>query len=185
MPPHGGRAHRRLNPNPRLSDGDALIIMPPFGGLYAPSLGLHLLQACAREAGYQVRVLYANMLLAAQIGASTYESLCHAATSLLIGERLFAAAAYGVPPLGRGGPVALAKVPSRYGTGSLPIELDEIVRLETVIGEWLERIVLTILGYNFRVIGCTTTFEQTAASVALLKEVKRQRTEVVTIIGGA
>src|SRR6516165_8740115 len=81
--------------------GDVLIIVPPFADFDRPALGPHVLQACAREAGFEVRVLYANLLLAEEIGAQTYLALCYAPTALLMGERFFAATAYGVPSLGR------------------------------------------------------------------------------------
>jgi magnesium-protoporphyrin IX monomethyl ester (oxidative) cyclase len=35
------------------------------------------------------------------------------------------------------------------------------------------------------VAGATTTFHQTAASVALLREIKRSTPKVITVIGGA
>jgi hypothetical protein len=40
---------------------DALILVPPFFELRYPSLGAHVLQACARAAGFRVRVFYANL----------------------------------------------------------------------------------------------------------------------------
>jgi hypothetical protein len=84
---------------PPIDSSDALIIVPPFALLNAPALGVHILQACAREAGFQVRVLYANLILAAVIGVDNYNPLCRQSHAL-IGERFFAASAYDLPPLG-------------------------------------------------------------------------------------
>ena len=78
-----------------LAGGDALIVVPPFGALNRPSLAAHLLQACALSAGYSVQVLYANILLASEIGELNYEAICYAPTPSLVGERFFAQAAYG------------------------------------------------------------------------------------------
>src|SRR5437588_757505 len=79
---------------------DALIIVPPFFELRYPSLGAHVLQACAAAAGFRVRVFYANLLFALHVGVSTYTSMAKAPSGTFLGERLFARAAYGVPPLG-------------------------------------------------------------------------------------
>jgi hypothetical protein len=59
--------------NSLLRDGDALIVVPPFAGLDRPSLAAHVLQACAAAAGIRVDVLYANLLLGAQIGELNYQ----------------------------------------------------------------------------------------------------------------
>src|SRR5215475_9081636 len=87
-----------------LSGGDALLIVPPFGGVDRPSLATHLLQACAANAGFKTPVLYANMSLARLMGDAEYTAVCFGPTSALLGERFFASWAYGVPPFGRDDP---------------------------------------------------------------------------------
>jgi hypothetical protein len=77
-----------------LAPADALIIVPPFHSTDATPLGVHILQACARKRGYEVRILYANLLLAGQIGTELYEQ-CVSAYKEYLGERFFAAVAYG------------------------------------------------------------------------------------------
>src|SRR5215207_277642 len=79
---------------------DTLIIVPPFFELRYPSLGAHVLQACAGAAGFRVRVFYANLLFASHIGLTRYTTLAQAPLSAFLGERVFARAAYGVSPLG-------------------------------------------------------------------------------------
>src|SRR5262245_37163958 len=79
---------------------DALILVPPFFELRYPSLGAHVLQACARAAGFRVHAFYANLLFASHIGLSRYTTLAQAPLGTFLGERIFARAAYGVPPLG-------------------------------------------------------------------------------------
>src|SRR5882762_7774018 len=79
---------------------DALILVPPFLELRYPSLGAHVLQACARAAGFRVRAFYANLLFASHIGLPRCTTLAQATPGAFLGERVFARAAYGVPPLG-------------------------------------------------------------------------------------
>ena len=83
-----------------LPDADVLLIVPPFALSNRPSLGVHLLQACAGKAGFRVAVWYGNLSLAARLGVPAYQAVCEAPFHLLLGERLFSAAAYGRPPLG-------------------------------------------------------------------------------------
>jgi hypothetical protein len=73
------------------------------------SLGVHMLQACARRAGFEVCVYYANLHLAAFLGEHQYNGLCQMPLAWLIGERLFARAAYGARALGHDGGARLAR----------------------------------------------------------------------------
>src|SRR5438874_404044 len=55
---------------------EAIIVVPPFAGIDRPCLAVHLLQACAKDRGINVGVVYANLMLAREIGESVYSSLC-------------------------------------------------------------------------------------------------------------
>ena len=163
----------------------ALIIVPPFAALDKPALGAHLLQACARECGFEVSVLYANLALAAEIGQATYTNVAFSPTRQLLGERLFAAAAYGTPALGRDGDQV---DPLRWAAGatlSSPMDVDDLHALEHLATRSIDDLAAAVAGLAFDVVGCTTTFQQTAASVALLSTIKRLRLETITILGGA
>ena len=67
----------------------------------------------------------------------------------------------------------------------LRVELDELYRLEQQVAPWADEVAGAIVAAGYRVVGCSTTFEQTAASVALFEAVKRRKAEIVTILGGA
>ena len=168
-----------------LRDGDALIIVPPFAGLDRPSLAAHLLQASAAERGFEVRVLYASLLFAAEIGESAYVSLSYAPTSALLGERTFAAAAYGVPPLGRGFRCDPKQLRSWQERGLEQLEEERLYAIAAAASRWADELAAAIARRSFPVVGCTTTFEQTAASIALLDRLKELRPETVTLLGGA
>ena len=172
-----------MAPGSRPRQGDALIVIPPFAALERPAFGPHLLQACAKEAGLQVRILYANLLLAARIGELNYTALCYSPLRELMGERFFAATAYGSPPLGRD----TNQVRRSWLTEYLypVIELDAIRNLEAGMAEWVDQLVPAIVQLGFDIIGCSTSFQQTAASVALLKRAKALNPHIVTIVGGA
>ena len=169
-----------------LREGDALIIVPPFAGLDRPSLAAHLLQACAARSGVRVRVLYASLLLGAEIGEINYEAVCYAPSGALLGERFFAAAAYGLPPFGNdSGYQTYFERPTERREGEVQVDLAELQRLEPKGRGWADAVGTAVAERGYKVVGCTTTFEQTAASVALLGRVKRARPRTLTVIGGA
>src|SRR2546423_261480 len=65
------------------------------------------------------------------------------------------------------------------------MDLVELARMESEMSSWVEELAAAILNHSFKVIGCTSTFEQTAASLSILRAIKDCRPEVVTILGGA
>ena len=165
-----------------LQDGDALIIVPPFAQLERPCLAAHLLQACAREAGIRVSVLYANHLWAAIVGEDRYREIsCGGMRREQIGERIFAAAAYGGPILGRDE----TSFRRRLEALDLGDAWRELARLATVAGAWADTVAAAVTQSTFRAVGCTTTFQQTSACVALLDRIKARRPMCLTMIGGA
>jgi ribosomal peptide maturation radical SAM protein 1 len=166
-----------------LGEGDALIVVPPFAGLDRPSLAAHTLQACGAAAGFRVRVFYANLVLAATIGDTTYQAICYAPTSELLGERFFARSAYGVPPLGRDDKIIGAAITSL--SGKVDLGPEEIRAIEERVAQWADEIAAAIATLGFPVIGFTTTFEQTAASVALLNRIKSLAPSKIALLGGA
>ena len=174
-------------------EAEILVVVPPFAFANIASLGAHILQARAREMGFRMGILYANLHYAAAIGH--YATLLRAPREILAGERLFAATAYGVPPLGYDAgelmnPNALVGSANQDSRGqqrayaAQRIDLTLLRELETHIGGWVDEVAAAIAAHDFKVVGCTTMFEQTAASVALLNRIKRLRPEIVTIIGG-
>jgi ribosomal peptide maturation radical SAM protein 1 len=164
---------------------DAVLIVPPFAGLDRPSLAMHLLQACARTRGFEVAVLYANMLLAREIGEREYGAICFASTSNLLGERFFAPAAYGVPTAVYEGRRHGDQPEAERASHVPPMGWEGFRQLASRAEAWAEGLASQLAGVAPGIVGCTSTFEQTAASLAILLRLKRLRPDIVTILGGA
>jgi hypothetical protein len=159
----------------QLGKGDALIILPPFAPLEIPSLGVHILQSCGRKAGFEVKVLYANIAFAAEIGERNYQALNRNLTVDLLGEQIFSLAAYG----------PAQSDSSSFASHSNDLEKGiNMAELKQIAASWTDSLSEEIAGCDFKVIGCSTTFDQTASSLALLNGIKRRMPEIVTIIGG-
>jgi len=168
-----------------LKKAHALIIIPPFASINRPSLGAHILQACCEKENITVSILYANILLASEIGVKEYESICYAPSTGLLGERFFSKNAYGID--------AASAYPNSDNTGhirtskdtGLTDNLKDYQRLALQAGEWIEQLTDVISEIDYLVVGCSSTFEQTTASVALLNKIKAKNNSVITVIGGA
>ncbi len=172
-----------------LGKGDALLIVPPFASLRWPYLGVHVLQSYARRLGFEVSILYANFYLAASIGVENYEAFTdnHKADHQ-IGERFLARAAYGLPPFGSDDFIDSEKAESLASKcrETYPnFKIAEIKALERRAALWADDIADLVAAHDFKVVGCSTSFEQTAASIALLNRVKQLRPDMLTILGGA
>ena len=166
---------------------DTLIIVPPFASLFRPSLGVHILQSCAQREGFRVGILYANIVFGADIGVEIYEKLCGDLNGTLVGERIFAQSAYGISPFKKDfddfdGNYAYK---SRYISDNSGIEVRGLRFLKSKAIKWTDAIAKAVAKHGIKIVGCTTTFQQTAASVALLKRIKFYDPEIITIIGGA
>ena len=172
-----------------LRRGHALLVVPPFAWLERPAIGVHILQALARAAGFEVQILYANLLFAASFGERSYNTLSRLQYGMLLGERMFCRAAFGGSPLGRGAQSGLAQkldaLKQFYQRSGRPmrIELETLLAFESRIPEWVDGLLAQVGHYP--VVGCSTSFEQTMASLAILKAAKRADPTVLTILGGA
>jgi ribosomal peptide maturation radical SAM protein 1 len=168
-------------PTRRPSDGEMriLLVVPPFGPTTMPSLGPHTLQAMAARGGYQVDILYANYLLAARIGFEPYGKIVSADRELQVGTRLFAPHAFADVPSGKNGRT------NDGGAQPAPQPLAQVADIEGEIPGFLEDVANIIRSANYTVVGCTTTFDQTQAALAILNRVKRDRPDIVTLLGGA
>jgi len=168
---------------------DAVLVVSPFASVGRPSLGCHLLQACAGRRGHRVAVVYGSAVFAALIGEDRYRAIERATFSALIGERLFASVAHGIPD-------ALDLLNASLAPGALPEETRERVRdlaalqgdLRTaqaateryveVVSEMLHAVAPPVVGFS-------TTFHQINPSIAVARRVAELDPAVRIIFGGA
>lgn len=159
----------------------ALLVVPPFAGVDRPSLGLHLLQACAKQAGFEIAVFYANLFLAKVIGPELYKAISYAPTFWLLGERFFAKAAYGKTGLSV---ESLAQLTQREDLDH-QVDSEALLAWCTQADRLADEMAAVIAEANFPIVGFSTTFEQTSASVAMLDRVKTLDPAILAIVGGA
>jgi hypothetical protein len=153
---------------------DALIVVPPFAAIGRPYLGAHVLQSVAGRAGFRVEVLYLNIVFASILGESNYESICYAPPLDLIGERLFAgflADNCNVQPQSIETINAkAAEIDRRVGR---PHTQFTAKHFSDSVGRWLVLATSLICAErDVRVLGFSSTFEQTNAVLVLVKRLR-------------
>jgi ribosomal peptide maturation radical SAM protein 1 len=188
----------RVSVPPSLCGVDALLVVPPFGALNVPAFGVHALQAYACRAGFEVGVLYANFSFASMMGIQTYKAFySQLQLPRLAGERLFAPSVYSMPT-GDGWhdrpelSMFLPDIPPEQlaalgdiNSKPFPLTSRELQRLEALVPPWVDAMAKAIAQLGVAVVGCTSSFEQTNASLALFRRIRHYETQITTIIGGA
>jgi|SRR5579859_167825 len=168
-----------------LGKAEVVIIVPPFAGIDRPCLAAHLLQACAKRRGFNVRVVYASLLLAREISESAYSAICYAPTCHLAGESFFAGIAFNTKPIQTS---VLYQPHNQAHSGSrlnFNISFEEMQRLQETTAEWTNQLAIGVCESGAAIVGCTSTFEQTAASVAILRAIKERRPQCISLLGGS
>lgn len=179
--------------------GDILIVVPPFVNARTPIMGPHILQAIAREQGYSTDILYVNLLLSSIIGNKLYESISYGQPFRMLGERLFARSAHGLPPLGISPDLCLNPGQAVFGdTGQSSIKdfeykylnltdfnLDSFFKIEEICTSLIEKTAETITSLKYKIVGCSTNWEQNNCCIALLNMLKKAQPDLLTLIGGS
>ncbi len=171
---------------------DVCLVNMPYASLNRPSLALGLLKAILEREGIAARVVYPNLGFAEEVGLPLY----HFCSSLfpkeyLAGEWTFAAAAFPDAHLDdeeylRRIAGAYEQVPGYNRRPSDAIRLQKNLRkLRQAATEFVDQAARQALATGARVVGCTSTFEQHVASLALLRRVREIDPSAVTLLGGA
>lgn len=176
--------------NGQQRSAEVCLVSMPYAGVTRPSMALGLLKAILAKEGVPAVVAHANLWFADKAGLDLYE-LCstHAPVTYLMGEWTFAAAAFPDDPRRdeqylRHLEAAAAEMPVR-GVESPEALIAKMRELRTAATEFVDEAARRVLATGARVVGCTSTFEQHVASLALLRRVRELAPDVITMMGGA
>lgn len=171
-----------------------LLISPPVAPLATPSLGLALLQGCLAKAGIAATVRNLSLDFARRVGVGEYQFLAEGLpfTPDLAGDWVFAEAMNGAPGrpedyftqvLEGGHPDHRKPAALRLADPGQARQRLRVLRREAggFIDHWAERIVAA----GPRVVGLSTVFAQTAAALALARQVKGMDPSILVVLGGA
>ncbi len=171
------------------AERQVVLVVPPFQMPKLPALGVSQMKANLERAGYPTRLLYLNVGYADAIGIDAYNWISSDTDTAMLGEYIFShclfdhsdeqfdryLAEYDIDAMIE--PIALA-------CGGEPGER-LLRRWIAQAREFCEVARERVLDANPWVVGLTSTFQQNCASLAILRQVKRARPDVVTVIGGA
>ena len=205
-------SHRELDIRPGYDpSADVLLVFMPFGPLEWPSPALGQLVASCRKANINAGSSYPAMAFARRMGMPTYNTFSGLIYSdSLIQEWFFAPAAFddrapdGAGLISELFPDASSLGKVRAFVNDLPVEsrtkydtgLEQFLKPDGGINteyffylrQMAEAFVLetaqSIVAGNPKIIGCTTTFLQYNASIALLRQLKVLNPNIVTVLGG-
>ncbi|NJP88761.1 RiPP maturation radical SAM protein 1 [Nonomuraea sp. FMUSA5-5] len=175
---------------------DVCLVSMPYAGLPRPSMGLSLLKGILIAEGIETVVANANLWFAESVGLELYH-LCanHAPTEFLMGEWTFAGVAFPeaeYPGARDGDEQYLAQIADScgrffgaYGRDGGDRLVADLVSLREMATKFVDEAARRVLASGARVVGCTSTFEQHAASLALLRRVRELDPAVITMMGGA
>lgn len=187
----------------QLGAADVLIIVPPVAQVTVPSLAAHLLQAYCRRSGINVRVFYGNLHFSSLIGFSLYRTIAELNSINFIGERLFTASAFGLPPMGRNihrlidpewlpdhiwqrkNEIATEKMSEHLAPIRKWILSMDWQQVENQVTQWTVSTAKQIVGMGYGVVGCTNTLGGLVPAIALLNHVKQANPNIITVLGGA
>jgi ribosomal peptide maturation radical SAM protein 1 len=165
---------------------DVSLVSMPYAAVERPSIALGLLTAELRGAGIAAESRYPCLDFAARIGLRAYDAVLNSHTALFIGEWTFAAAAFpGMSAVNADYLAACAEkiMESRViDQGVDPREL--LLSLRGEASRFVGEVADAIVGRRPRIVGCSSTFQQQTASLALLRAIRERDPGIITVIGG-
>jgi magnesium-protoporphyrin IX monomethyl ester (oxidative) cyclase len=170
------------------------LVQMPYSPIEQPSVGLSILKAALNTANISATVFYANCLWAQKIGLHVYYHVSRLERYDLAAEWTFSEAAF--PDFKSDHKKYFHHIQSSLR----PLELflngrfddqkcvqaqDLLWKLRQLAPAFVSHAAQTILELQPCIVGCSSTFQQHCASLALLKQIKTLNPNIVTMMGGA
>lgn len=165
---------------------DVCLVLMPYASVERPSIALGLLKASLQHSEIRSTVLYPNIWFAQEIDLDMYTAFSDVFIMNFLGEWTFSGAAFPdfQPDHSEYLRLALGKGDyRRYFFGADPKEVLWGVREKAA--SFIDRVAQSVLDLQPRIVGCSSTFQQHCASLALLRRIRELEPEVITLMGGA
>ena len=158
---------------------DVCLVSMPYAAVERPSIALGLLVAALRGAGIDVEAQYACLDFAHGVGLRAYQTVLNSQTNYFIGEWTFSAAAF--PEMGAVDEEYLDTISAEL---RLPDARELLLSLREEASRFVAAAADAIVARRPRIVGCTSTFQQQTASLALLRAIRERDETIITMIGG-
>src|SRR5260370_6462880 len=153
----------------------------PFGDLGRQAIGVSLLKSAAVRAGYTALIEYCSIQLADELGSELYQQVSSSfPPDLVLGEWFFADDLFAgeIPDTEH----YINGILSRNATTQ---QIKRIVEGRAAVSNYLDECARRIAAHSPRLVGFTTTFHQTCASLAVAKRLKSLPEPTMIVFGGA
>ena len=182
---------RSFAPHVEKSDMRVALVCMPWGSIQKPSLAMGILKRLITDAGFTPELHYLNFALASQIGLKAYEDIASGAffhQEWFFSQHLFGAA--GTGEMQNRWEEMLADKEAAAALGRLTgnsAHKDEFFRTlaEKQVPQFLDSAFQHVDWRRYKIVGFTTTFAQSLASLAIAKRIKAAHPEIVIVFGGA
>lgn len=161
-----------------------LLVAMPMANPHHPAIGLALLQGSLRAAGIETEIRHLYLDFVEMIGPEAYSIVADERYfTALLGEWLFADAVCADPT----SDLAYLNRVVREDHGSLtsPSRLVQLLTLRTQVQAFLDQCEAAIPWDRYSVIGFSSSFQQTMATLALAKRIKARFPMKPIMLGGA
>ncbi|MET0405986.1 MAG: RiPP maturation radical SAM C-methyltransferase [Cystobacter sp.] len=169
---------------------EVCLLSMPFPVLHQPSMALGLLKSSLCEAGIATTTRYPCLEFAEAVGLDVYVAICDSKQEFLVGEWIFAQAAF--PDFHPDSEAYLDHVLSAPVTRGLlrrsrfgADPRGALLAARRAAADFIDRMALQTLESRPAIVGCTSTFTQHCASLAVLRRIRELAPEVITLMGGA
>jgi len=174
----------------RKSREPLVLVVPPVLHPMMPPLGANLLAPSCIRAGVPTRIVEANIAFATRVGFQNCSLFAASPPFRLMGEALFLAAAF--PDRAGEHARILERLRHEDGPGTVAIQWqiapidDSIIRhcLDEIPG-YITDTAEQIVESGARIVGMSSMGQQTLASIAIAREIKRLNPQIITVIGGS
>lgn len=156
---------------------DIQLVLMPFGSIEHPSIALGTLKACLTRIGFSCAVDYANLRFADTIGLINYNNIDAFSCLANLGEWIFAGDVFPHHAAQTREYLELIGIRDSVNQQAMTVIRDRV-------SPFLDQSVERILDASPLLVGCSSTFQQHVASLALLKRIKDVRPATLTVLGG-
>jgi ribosomal peptide maturation radical SAM protein 1 len=159
------------------------LVNPPGAAVERPCIGLGIIKSILSQAGHSVEVHYENLRYAEFIGVDLYRALLTVDPKIGLLDWLFAEAAF--PDFTPALQPYVSRVFALDATIRELLDPEDLLELRQRSRVYIQEAVTRTVGNDTKLIGCSSSFCQHVASLALLRGVRVVAPTVTTMIGGA
>jgi len=168
-----------------------LLVVPPFESITRPALGVSQLKAIAKSEGFPIKIIYLNFNFAERIGLGIYQWICNGTTEVMLGEYIFSHLLFERPEedLQRYVNDVLVGTELEFQLRHMLPHKSLFEAVQQFVNEasafCQKDAIEKIVSPEPWMVGFTSTFQQNCSSLQIIKLIKKERPDILTVMGGA